>query len=446
MNSIEKRIDMTGNRLWINMMRFVLPIIISGLCRRLLHIADTMIVGRMCGTHALAAVGGTGSVIELFVWGLEGFAIGADVEVARLIGKGDSNEANRAVHTSIALALTMGAMVAIFGLTFSRGILTAMRIPEEIAHDSVMYLRIYFIGLFFNIVYNFGAACMRADGDSRRPTAYMMIAGFLNVVLDLFFIGVLGMGVAGAAIATVLAQMSAAIPVLTALARSNGMIRLVPNRIGFDRSITYRIVRIGLPACLQNSFFSISNIAVHTCLNSFGSYALAANSAAFTVEEFVYAGIDAVTQACTTFTGQNTGAGKPDNIRKVLWIAVIMTTGYGLVTGLLDLAFLDTLIGMITTESTIIVMSRIRVRLITVPLFLNGIMDVIAASMRGMGSSIRPTVTTLAGICGFRLVYLFTAFRTFGTLESLYLCYPISWILTIIVLIPLWRNCYQKLK
>lgn len=425
---------MTGNRLLENMLRFVMPIIIAGLCQRLFHIADTAVVGRMIGAGALAAVGGSGSIVQLFAWGLEGFAVGADVVVSNRLGSGDDYAAERAVHTSYALALTVGAAVAAAGIALSRLFLTAMHIPADIEADAVLYLRIWFVGLFFNIIYNFGAACMRADGDTQRPTLYMMLAGLMNVVLDILFVGTAQMGVAGAAIATVLSQAAAAVPVTVSLMRSRTVVRLDPAQIRIDRRIAGNIVRIGLPACIQNSLFSISNIAVHTCLNSFGSMAVAANSAAFTIEGFGYAGIDAVTQTCTTFTGQNTGAGKPANIRRVLWLSIALTTISGLAAGIAALVFYRPLIGIFTTEPAIIALSIHRIRWVTFPLFLNGIMDVLAASMRGMGSSMKPTVISLIGICVFRLAYIFTVFRAIGTLECLYICYPASWIITIAAL------------
>ena len=439
-----RRIDMTGSRLFFNMLLFAYPIIISNFCQQLFNAADSMIVGRFCGPDALAAVGGTGPVCGLFSWGLMGFSIGADVVVSRMIGQKDPAGVHKGVHTAYFLSISTGLIMALIGALFSRPILTLMAVPAEIMDHSLLYLRIYFIGLFFNVIYNFGAACLRSCGDSRRPTQYMVAAGVLNVLLNVLFVSLLNMNVAGVAIATVMSQALAAILVTRALLKGTNGLLLIPSQIRADLNIAKQMVTIGLPACVQNALFSISNIAIQSSLNSFGSTIMAANSAAATVESFVYVGTGAINQTCTTFTGQNNGAGKMDNIRRVLRLCVISTTVMGLTVGTLINLFSSPLLSLFTTDPEIIALGQIRLLYVVLPLFLNGIMDVLANSMRGMGSSVVPMIASLAGICGLRLLHVFTIFQRIHTLPCLYLCYPISWAVTSAVLFFLWRSYFNQ--
>lgn len=437
-------IDMTGDRLLLNMLLFAYPIMISSFCQSLFNAADSVIVGRFCGPEALAAVGGTGPVVGLFTWGLMGFSVGADVAVSRMIGQKDPAGVQRAVHTAYFLAISVGLVMAAVGIVFSKAILSAMGIPADILDGSVLYLRIYFIGLFFSVVYNFGAACLRSGGDSRRPTLFMICAGLLNVALNVLFVSLLGMGVAGVAVATVLSQCLAAALVTITLLRTEGDLHLDPRRIRADGTIARQIVTIGLPACVQNALFSLSNIVIQSSINSFGSMTMAANSAAATVEGFVYVGTGAINQTCTTFTGQNSGAGNTHNIRKVMKLCCMLTTCIGLAVGALINLLGGPLLGMFTADPGLIELGRVRLLYVVLPLFLNGIMDVLACSMRGMGSSLTPMCTTLAGICGFRVLYVFTVFRQLHTLPCLYLCYPLSWAITSAVLYGLWKRCFTR--
>ena len=439
-----RRIDMTGSRLFYNMLLFAYPIIISNFCQQLFNAADSMIVGRFCGPNALAAVGGTGPVVGLFTWGLMGFSIGADVVVSRMIGQKDPKGIHNAVHTAYFLAISVGLVMAVVGMILSQAILTFMAVPAEIMDWSVLYLRIYFIGLFFSVVYNFGAACLRSCGDSQRPTRYMVLAGLLNVLLNVLFVSMLNMGVAGVAIATVMSQALAATLVTRALLKGSNGLLLIPREIRADLAIAKQMVTIGLPACVQNALFSVSNIAIQSSLNSFGSTTMAANSAAASVESFVYVSSGAINQTCTTFTGQNNGAGRMDNIRRVLRLCLLSTTVMGLVVGSLINLFPAPLLGLFTTDPAIIELGKIRLLYVVLPLFLNGIMDVLANSMRGMGSSLVPMIATLTGICGLRLLHVFTIFQRLHTLESLYVCYPLSWAITSIVLFFLWRSFWNK--
>lgn len=440
MQNNARRIDMTGSRLFYNMLLFAYPILISNFCQQLFNAADSMIVGRFCGPDALAAVGGTGPVVGLFTWGLMGFSIGADVVVSRMIGQKDPSGIHKAVHTAYFLAISTGLVMALIGILLSRPILTFMAVPPEIMAWSLLYIRIYFVGLFFSVVYNFGAACLRSSGDSQRPTRYMVAAGLLNVLLNVLFVSLLNMGVAGVAIATVLSQAMAATLVTRALLKGSNGLLLRPREIRADIAIAKQMVTIGLPACVQNALFSISNIAIQSSLNSFGSMTMAANSAAASVESFVYVGTGAINQTCTTFTGQNNGAGRMDNIRRVLQLCVLSTTIMGLTVGVLINLFSAPLLSLFTTDPAIISLGQIRLLYVVLPLFLNGIMDVLANSMRGMGSSVVPMVATLAGICGLRLLHVFTIFQRVHTLQCLYLCYPLSWAITCVVLFFLWRR------
>lgn len=436
---------MTGEKIFPVFLRFALPIMISSLFQRLFNAADSVIVGRFSGSAALAAVGGTSPIVSLFSWGLMGLSVGADVTVSNMFGRKDQDGVRRAVHTAYAIAIYAGLLAALTGIFCSGLILSFMKVPEEIFDWSVLYLRIYSIGLFFNVIYNFGAACLRSGGDSKRPTFYMMSAGLLNVVLNLLLVCIFHMGVAGVAIATAVSQLFAAFLVTITLLHDKGLIRLYPSMIRADRKIAKQIIAIGLPSLVQNSMFCLSNMVIQGSINSFGSLTIAANSAATAIEDFVYVGTACVSQSCVTFTGQNNGAGNWKNVKKVLMISVASTTCLAFTIGLLDNLFAKQLLGFFSTDAEIIRLGIIRLRYVAIPLFLNGVLEVFACSLRGMGSSLIPMITSLTGICGVRLLYIFTIFPIYKTLPCLYLCYPLSWIVTTIFLFLFWIRHYRTL-
>lgn len=436
--------SMTGNRIFVNMLVFAFPIIVSSFFQRMFNVADTMIVGRFSGDMALAAVGSNSPLVGLFVWGLMGLSVGVDVTVSKMIGSRNLTQIHRAVHTAITIAIGAGGFTSITGICCSRMLLEFMKVPDNILPWACLYIRIYFVGIFFNVIYQFTAAILRSSGDTKRPMAYLMASGLLNVILNLFFVCLLHMDVAGVAIATAFSQFTACTLAVTALMREEGYIRLNLKELCFDPSIAWQIISIGIPSLVQNVLFSVSNMVIQTSINAFGATTIAANSIGMTIEDFVYVGTSAVNQACTTFTGQNNGANNMKNIRKVMIYSTLLTILFGFSIGYLSFRSGSFLLGLFTKDPLVIADGLIRLQIVAVFLFMNGVSDVFAASLRGMGYSFIPMVSILTCICGVRLIYVFKVFPLYGTLKSLYICYPLSWIISSAVLLAFWFILYRR--
>ena len=425
-------IDMCSDPLMPKLLLFAVPLMLSGILQLLFNAADMIIIGRygQMAEQGLAAIGATSSMINFFVNVAIGISVGSNVIVARYYGGHRPKDIHDAVHTSVLLSFFLGLGIGLLAMFLSRPILIKMATPEDVLEQAALYVRIYFAGLPVMMLYNFGSAILRAVGDTKRPLYYLSAAGVLNVILNLFFVRGLHMNVEGVALATVISQGVSAFLVLRCLARSEGAYRLILRDLKIHPRIVKQILRIGLPAGVQGMIFSISNMLIQSSVNSFGSTAMAGNTACQSLEGFVYTSMNAFYQTAISFTSQNLGGGKYGRINKILGSCLFLVTTVGLVMGNLFYFFGKELLGLYTEESSVINYGLLRMEVILTTYCLCGIMDVLCGSIRGLGYGILPMIVSLIGACGFRVVWIFTLFRSYHTLTNLYISYPVSWTIT----------------
>lgn len=427
---ISYRMDMTEGPLTTKIIKFTIPVMLSGILQLLFNTADVIVVGRFTGKTALAAVGSTGSLINLLVSLFMGLSIGTNVLVARYQGAKDDKAVSETVHTSIALGIVGGLILLIIGVVATRPLLEMMATPEDVIDQSTLYMRILFFGMPLNLILNFGAAILRAIGDTKRPLYYLTIAGVINLFLNIFLVTVFSLGVAGVAIATVISEGVSCGLILLCLKHETGAIRLYFNRIKINPSKCIDIMKIGLPAGLQGCIFSISNVLIQSSVNSFGSTVMAGNTAASNIEGFVYVSMNSLHQTCISFTSQNFGAGKFKRIKKVLINCLVIVAITGLVLGNSAYFFGKYLLSAYNNEAEVISYGLIRLSIISTMYFLCGLMDVMVGAMRGIGYSILPMIVSLVGACGLRIVWIYTVFAKFRTLDILFISYPVTWTIT----------------
>lgn len=424
-------IDMCNGPLLGKILRFSIPLMFSGILQLLFNAADIIVVGRFTNSDALAAVGSTTSLNNLIINLFLGLSIGSSVVVARYYGARDWKRVGESVHTSILISALAGLVLICLGIALARPLLEAMGTPENVLDQAVLYMRIIFVGMPAMMVYNFGAAILRAVGDTRRPLFFLLISGIINVCLNLFFVVVLQMGVAGVSLATVISQFISAALVVICLVRSGSYYRLTLSGLRITKKVLLEILRVGLPAGIQSTVFNISNVLIQSSINSFGSIAVAGNTAAANLEGFVYTSMNAIYQASLSFTSQNVGARKTERIVPILvrCLACVVVIGVGLSTIvlLLNREFLE----IYSPDPSVIEYGVGRLKVICLTYFLCGIMDVTCGSIRGLGYSVTPTVVSLIGACGLRIVWIYTIFNLVDrTLYTLYLSYPVTWIIT----------------
>ncbi len=420
---------MDSGPLLSNMLIFALPIMAMNILQLLFNAADMIVVGRFSGREALAAVGATGSLINLIVTLFMGLSVGTSVIVAQDHGADRQMDVSRSVHTSIAISIIGGLIVMVVGVIFCKPLLEMMGTPKDIISLSIIYMRIYFLGIPASMIYNFGAAILRAIGDSRRPMYYLFIAGVVNVVLNLIFVVGFNMSVAGVAWATSISQYLSALLIVICLYRSHGAIRFIPKQMRISRAKLLQILRIGLPAGLQGLLFSISNVMVQSSINTFGSTMVAANSASVNVEGFVATTMTAYYNAAITFTGQNMGAKKYDRIDTIAKICTLFIFTTWIIIGGVSLLFGRQLLRMYTSDSLVIELGMERLTIMIAVYFLCGVMNVFPGLTRAMGYSILPMLSTLIGACLMRIVWLATIFAWNPTPMMIYICYPVTWAL-----------------
>ena len=416
-----------------NILLYTFPIILTSLLQLLFNAADLVVVGRWCGSVAVAAVGATGSITNLIVNLFIGLSVGSGVTMAHALGGRNADAAHKTVHTTLPLALISGVFLTVIGVGFSETFLRLMGTPEDVLPLSAKYMRIYFCGITFTMVYNFCASILRAAGDTRSPLVFLTLAGVINVVMNIIFITRLGMDVDGVALATVISQGVAALLVVIAMMRRTDESRLELKKMRIYKPQLLKIIRIGLPAGLQSSMFSISNVIIQSSINSFGSVAMSGNAAAGNIEGFVWAAMNAFHQTAVNFTGQNMGARRYDRIRMILWCCLGSVTVVGLLLGVLGFAFGPQLLSIYITDSQeAISYGVMRLMYVCLPYCLCGMMDVSSGALRGLGSSFAPMVISVLGVCGMRIGWIYTIFQIprFHTLQSLYISYPISWAIT----------------
>jgi len=444
-SSKKYEIDMCNGPLLGKILVFYVPLMLSGVLQLLFNAADIAVVGRFSGNHALAAVGSTSSLTNLIVNLFIGLSVGTNVLVARYYGANQKKELKEMVQTAIVTGFVGGVILIFLGFVISKPALTWMDTPADVIEHSVLYMRIYFAGMPFMMVYNFGAAVLRAVGDTKRPLYFLLIAGVVNVVLNLIFVIFFHMGVAGVAYATVISQAISAVLVVRCLIQTDGVYKLELKDMHISMDKVWRMVRIGMPAGLQGALFSISNVLIQSSVNSFGSIAMAGNTAASNLEGFVYTAMNAFYQATISFCGQNYGARKYRRVGKVLLICEILVIIVGTVLGNLVYFFGGTLLQLYSTDAEVIQYGILRLSFICVTYALCGMMDTIVGVLRGIGYAIMPMLVSLTGACLFRIVWIYTIFKQVHTLECLYISYPISWTVTFLAHLVCFIVIYRKL-
>ncbi|MCF0150771.1 MAG: MATE family efflux transporter [Firmicutes bacterium] len=442
----EKRsLDIVNGNLFRNFLIFAPPLMLSNLLQCMFRAADTVVVGHFSGENALAAVGSTTMLLSIFTWSLGGLSSGADVVASQLFGQKNEDGIRKTVSTGISIALICGIGCLLLGQLFGKAFLQLIGVPANIMGQALLYIRIFLFCMPFMALYNFGAALIRSSGDTRRPTVYLSVGGALNLVLNVLFVAGFGWDVAGVAIASVIAQMLSTGLVLFHLLRIEGVLHLDLRSLRIDGVIAKKILTIGIPSAVQSMMFSISNIVVQAAVNSFGELAIAGNTAAISLEEFMYVTLSAVSQTCVTFTGYNVGAGKPSNVKKVLAMTMGLAIGLSLVTGGIEVLLGPQLLSIYSDNPSVIAAGMCRMRGVVLFMFLNAIMDVFTCSMRGMGTSAVPSAITVVGICGIRVLFVKTVFAKARDLQLLYYCFPLSWVVTSSVQAVFWILVFRRL-
>lgn len=426
----KNEIDMTHGPLFGKILLFAFPLMLSSLLQLFFNAADIVVVGRFAGEEALAAVGSTGALVNLLTNLFIGLSVGANVLFARYIGAGQNKDAAETLHTSVLISLGSGVLLAFMGLIFVKPLLVLMGSPSDVINLSAIYLKIYFFGMPAMLFFNFGSALLRAVGDTRRPLLFLMIAGVINVILNLFFVIVLNLSVIGVALATVLSQVVSALLLLFCLLKGEGACKLIPSALKVYPLQFQKILSIGIPAGIQSVIFSISNVLIQSSVNSFGFIVMAGNSAASNIEGFVYVSMNAMYQTALSFVSQNYGAKEYARIPRILITCQACVIFIGVVLGNLVNLFGNQLVSLYNTNPEVIASGKLRLQYICTIYCFCGIMDVFTGTIRGLGYSIMPTIVSLIGACLFRVIWIFTVFDMYHDIRILYLSYPISWVLT----------------
>ena len=437
-------IDMLNGPMWKKMIAFALPLAFTSILQQLFNSADVAVVGRFAGSNALAAVGANVALVGIFVNFLVGFSIGPNVVLAKLIGQGRTEDARKIVGTTITLAVAIGAVSLAVGEVCTRPVLVFLSTPEEVLADAVLYFQLYLIGIPFMAIYNFGSALLRSVGDTRRPLYCLIISGVVNVILNLFFVIVLKMGVAGVSIATVISNVLSCAMVVVILIREKGILHLDIRGMRPDMKYAGAIARFGFPAGIQNMVFSVSNMFIQSGINSFGSAAIAGSSAALNFEYFTYDMVAGFGQATVTFTSQNYGAGKIDRCKRVFWIGMAEAMLFTAIMCGIFVIWRYQFVRLYTTEPEVIDYAIKRMMCVMSIEFLTALYDISCGALRGFGKALAPSVMTIIGTVCFRIVWMFTVFAHFKTFESLMIVYPVSWVFTAIMTITALFILYGK--
>lgn len=434
--------------LWSSLITYTIPIILTSILQLLFNAADLVIVGRFSGSINVAAVSATGAITNLIVNLFIGLSIGAGVTVAHALGGNHAQEVHRTVHTALPTALVGGVILSVVGVLYSESFLIMMKTPENVLPLSAKYMRIYFCGMTFTMVYNFCASILRAVGDTKSPLFFLTLAGIINVLLNVFFVLYLHMTVDGVALATVISQAISAILVVIALMRRKDACKLYLKQMRFYKRQFLKIIRIGLPAGIQSSMFAISNVIVQSSINSFGSEVLmSGNGAAGNIESFVYVIMNSFHQTAVNFIGQNMGAHQYQRIKKIFGLCLIYVSIAGFAAGFSVWSFGEKLLSIYITDSQeAIRYGLIRFNYVALPYFICGLMDVSTGSLRGLGASFTPMLLSILGVCGIRIMWIFTIFQIpqFHTPEWLYISYPLSWFGTFIAQTTAFIIIYKK--
>lgn len=445
---MKTQLDMTKGSIFSRLVLFSVPLILSSLLQLLFNAADVIVVGRFAGDNSLAAVGSTSSLINLMLNIFVGLSVGSNVVAANFFGAGNKKELHNTVHTSMMLSLYSGIILTIIGIVFTKPILILMGTKEAVLELASIYLRVYFAGITATLIFNFGSALLRAKGDTQRPLIILFAAGIINLILNLIFVIVFRMDVAGVALATVLSQCFAAALVIFILCCEKDDFKFFLSKLKIYPHILGKILRIGLPAGFQGMMFSFSNVVIQSSVNSFGPVVIAGNSAAISLEGFVYMSMNGFSQGALTFASQNMGAGQLQRIKKFIFVSLLSVTVIGEGLGLLFVYFAEGLLGLYSKNPEVIAAGVRRITLICSTYALCGIMDTMSNIIRGIGYSFVPMIVCIAGVCVFRILWLSTLFKIpqFHTEFIIFISYPISWTLTFICHCICFSILFKKIK
>ena len=450
MKTNKYEIDMCNGTILDKLVSFSVPLMLTSILQLLFNAVDIIVVGRFSGSSSLAAVGSTTALIHIFTNLFIGVSLGANVLAARYFATGRKEEMSGAVHTAIAFALLSGIVMVFVGVGISRPALELMDTPDDVIGKSVTYMSIYFCGMPFFMLYNYGAAILRAVGDTKRPLVFLAVAGMANVVLDLLLVIVIPLDVAGVAIGTVASQMVSCVLVLWCLYRTEGSYQLRFSRLKIRWIYLKRIFQVGIPAGIQSTVINFSNALLQSSVNSFGSIAMAGYTAANNIMSFLYAAVNAVTQACMSFTSQNYSVGKHKRMDKILLECLFLSVCFALALGVGAYVFGTGLLGIYSSEAEVIRCGLEILSITTVPYFLCGIMDLIPGALRGMGRSAVPMVLSVIGTVGVRILWIYVFFPDHRSLYFLFISYPASWIATILMQVVCYlivrKQSYREMK
>ena len=437
--------NMVSGPTFLKMILFSVPVVLSGILQLLFNACDIIVVGNFAGDASLAAVGSTSSLINLFTNLFIGLSVGSNVLIAHFVGSNDKSKVSLTVHTSIVLAIICGVFLSVAGFIFANPMLKLMGSPDDVIMLATLYLKIYFLGMPALLIYNFGAAILRAVGNTKHPLYFLTISGVLNILLNLLLVICFSMGVAGVAIATVVSEYLSAALIIWYLSEKSEELKLTRSDLKIDPYILKRIIAIGIPAGLQGVIFSLSNVVIQSAINSFGSDVVAGNSATMNIEGFVYMAMNAIYQTAITFVGQNYGAGKKKRVLRCTLQAEAIVVIVGLLFGVSAYIFSTELLHIYSRSPAVVAAGKVRCAYILPIYFLCGSMDVMVGALRGIGQSVVPMVTSLIGACALRLVWISTVFKMHRTTGMLYISYPISWIITLIAHIAFFVYFYNKI-
>lgn len=427
--------------------QYAIPIILTSILQLLFNAADMVVVGRFCGSISVAAVGATGSLTSLIVNLFIGLSVGSGVSVAHAIGSKEEDVISKTVHTTIPTALVSGIILTIVGILLSGEMLKLMGTPDSVLPLSTLYMRIYFGGIIFTMLYNFCASILRAAGDTKSPLIFLAISGVLNVLLNLVFVIVFHMNVAGVALATVISQALSATMMIIVLMRRKDACRLHLRKIRFYAPQLWKIIRIGLPAGINSSLFAISNVIIQSSVNSFGDVFMSGSAAAASIEGFVYVIMNAFSQTSVNFVGQNYGAHQYSRVKRTLYICLACASVFGFAASLLAYSFAPTLLSLYITDSAeAISYGILRMTYVCLTYFLCGLMDSTTSALRGMGAAVAPMLISVLGVCGIRIGWVYTVFRVpqFHTPAGLFISYPLSWFITFVIEFIMFIHIFRK--
>ena len=438
--------DMCNGPIMGKLLIFALPVMLSGVLQLLFNAADIVVVGQYAGSDSLAAVGSTGSLVNLLTNLFIGLSIGTNVLTARYYGANKKQDVGETVHTAVLTSVISGFILVVIGMALAEPLLIMMGSPDNVLKKSALYLRIYFLGMPATMLYNFGSAILRAIGDTKRPLYFLSAAGVVNVILNLIFVIGFHMDVAGVATATVLSQFVSAALIVRCLIKDNGVCHLDLKKLAVKKDKLIGIIRIGLPAGIKGAIFSLSNVVIQSSINSFGSVAMAGNTAGANIEGFIYMAMNSFYQTSISFTSQNYGARRYERINRILYGCLIYVTIVGVVTGNLAYLLGNKLLRFYSPDAEVIQYGLRRMSIICTTYALCGIMDTMVGSIRGLGYAVMPMIVSLLGACGLRMLWIFTIFSTHRTLEVLYISYPVSWAITAAAHLACFIIVRKKLK